>query len=130
MVDGGECCRGSERVLGLSVSIGKPGVDAGGGWRDARWKVNRKTVKGKHQSARRTRAEEQEGTKTAEEPNSGSAESNDEEITVWFWQWRSRLERLTLRRHGIEPWLRDSGPLLSKHGESFRLSIKLYGVCY
>jgi hypothetical protein len=32
MVDGGECCKGSRRVLGLSVSMGKPGVDAGGGW--------------------------------------------------------------------------------------------------
>jgi hypothetical protein len=31
MVDGGEYCKGSGRVLGLSVSS-KPGVDAGGGW--------------------------------------------------------------------------------------------------
>jgi hypothetical protein len=31
MVDGGEGCKGSRRVLGLSVSS-KPEVDAGGGW--------------------------------------------------------------------------------------------------
>jgi hypothetical protein len=31
MIDGGECCKGSRRVLGLSVSS-RPEVDAGGSW--------------------------------------------------------------------------------------------------
>jgi hypothetical protein len=94
VVDGGECCKGSGRVLGMSVSS-KPGADAQEG-------VGGRQVESEQKDGQEPRPESRKG-KDSRLENSGSAESNDEEITVWSWQWRSRLRRLTLRRHGIEP---------------------------